>query len=150
MNVQISFEQKYVSDFSHYRHDIKLVVPFSSLLFLSPCLILHRHQRPVEKQPGKNAQLWKRVEIFARVARRLTVSSQIWCQGARQPQQIKPSLTHLSSSLFIVNSRHQTRHDLTVITPSENQRRRPQTQTSWNPQFPEVIVVVVNFPTEEL
>lgn len=71
----------------------------------------------MEKQPGKNAQLWKTVEIFARVARRQTVGGQIWCQGARQPQLsslFSPSIR--SSTLFIIGSDHQTRRALAVIS----------------------------------
>lgn len=55
------------------------------------------------------------------------------------------------SSVLIINSKHQTHHDLTVITLSDNQRRRPQTQNlpkssaSWGGSGR----AVVNFPVPE-
>ena len=142
------------------------VTPDMTLTWVSqfpPCSLLHRHQRPVEKQTGKNAQLWKREKIFATLARRPTVAGgQIWCQGATADTVLSlslslslsrslslslspsPSLSLSSflSSLPIISSNHQTHHALTVISPcrSQNQHGSPQTQSSGDPRLPEVVL----------
>lgn len=99
---------KHISKFSHRQERWRWIGCTVLLSSFTACFYTDiRQERPVEKKPGKNAQPWKTVEIFAGVARGLTVSGQIWCQGARQPQQIQSSLylpLSCSFSAFIIRS----------------------------------------------
>lgn len=104
---------------------------------LSAVTQISNNREAVEKLPGRKClELWKSVEIFAGVARGQTFGGQIWCQGARQPQQIQPSHSLYCSSSAIFT----WCPCCDLSTPSQSQHANPQTRKSLGPLFPAAVL----------
>lgn len=143
MNVEISLKD--AGDVSHYKDDITLVVPFSSLLSLSLPACFYTDIETCGKATRQKCSTMEKSGNICQSGQKTDSRGPNMMSGSEAATADTVSLR--SSSLFIISSNHQTHHALAVISRFYARINTGRPQNSWDPHFPEV--VLGNFPTKE-